>query len=427
MVPLRRLPGLLVFILVVGFGLASTVTLRADWPQWRGPNRDGHTALGDTLPRKLSAEPRILWRQPAGPGLASPLVVGDRVLVFDAQNGQETLRALEATTGAERWRQTVDVPVSDSQGPTGPRCTPVAQSNRVYAVSCRGELQCRSIEDGNLLWHANYSSNFGAVFIGEKGAAVGASRHGNNSTPLVDGDQVIACAGSTNEASVIALDAATGAVRWRSQNDVAGYAAPVVGTPGGIRQYVCFTAEAAIGLECKTGRLLWRHPFKTAFGRHAATPVIDGDRVIVSTHQAGVVALEIRRQGDLQSATPVWTNREAAMNFSSPVQAGGILFGLGASRNVVAVEAATGSLRWNQDGWYTTPQDKAHGGFITDAATLLMLTDGGELGLFDLQDPAGKSLGRAQVCGANWCNPAWSNGRLILRDAKSWICLDLGH
>lgn len=419
MVPVSRLLGLIL--------LAAATTLRADWPQWRGPNRDGHTSPKDALPRTLSAEPKVLWRQPAGPGLASPIIVGDRVVVFDAQDGQETLRSLDTKTGAERWRQSVDVPFSDSQGPTGPRCTPVAHGKRVYAVSCRGELQCRSLEDGHLLWHVNYSTNFGAVFIGEKGASQGASRHGNNSTPLIDGNLVIACAGSTNGAGVIALDAATGALKWRSQNDVAGYAAPVVGAPGGVRQYVCFTAEAAIGLECKTGRLLWRHPFKTAFGRHAATPLIDGNRVIVSTHQAGIVALEIRNQGDLQTATPVWTNREAAMNFSSPVQVGPIVYGLGATRNVVAVEAATGTLRWSQDGWFTTPKDKAYGGFLSDGTRLLMLTDGGELGLFDLTDSAGKSQGRAQVCGANWCNPAWSNGRLVLRDAKSWICLDLGH
>ena len=419
MVPRGPILGLLV--------LATAMALQADWPQWRGPKRDGHTSPDDSLPRSLASEPKVIWRQPAGPGLASPLVVRDRVLVFDAQDGQETLRSLDARTGVEHWRQAVDIPFSDSQGPTGPRCTPVADGTHVYAVSCRGELQCRALEDGHALWRVHYTSNFGALFIGEKGASQGASRHGNNSTPLLDGKRLIACAGSTNGASVIALNALTGAVLWKSQNDIAGYAAPVVGTLGGIRQYVCFTAEAAVGLECETGRLLWRHPLKTAFGRHAATPLIDGNHVIISTHQAGLIALEIRKDGDVQSATPAWTNREAAMNFSSPVQVGTGIYGLGASRNVVAVDGATGATRWSQEGWYTSPKDKAYGGFLTDGKTLLMLTDGGELGLFDLEDSTGRSLGRAQVSGANWCNPAWSKGHLVLRDAKSWICLDLGH
>ena len=417
MVPHSRLLGLLV--------LASVTTLQADWPQWRGPTRDGHTSPDDLLPRSLAPEPKVLWRQPAGPGLASPILVRDRVLVFDAQDGQETLRSLDAKTGIETWRQKVDVPFSDSQGPTGPRCTPVVDGTHVYAVSCRGELQCRSLDDGHAVWRVHYSSNFGAIFIGEKGASQGASRHGNNSTPLIDGKRLIACVGSTNGASVVALDALTGGVLWKSQNDLAGYAAPVVGTLAGIRQYVCFTAEAAVGLECESGRLLWRHPLKTAFGRHAATPLIDGNRVILSTHQAGLIALEIRQDGDLQSANALWTNREAAMNFCSPVQVGAGIYGLGASRDVVAVDAATGAMRWSQEGWFTTPKDKAYGGFLTDGTTLLMLTDGGELGLFALEDPNGRSLGRAQVSGANWCNPAWSKGHLVLRDAKSWICLDL--
>jgi outer membrane protein assembly factor BamB len=401
--------------------------MAGDWPQWRGPARDGHPDVQDHLPRSLAQEPTVVWRIPAGPGLASPVVVGNTVFLFDAQEGKETLRAHSLDRAQESWRVVIDDPFTDSQGPTGPRCTPVADGDRIYAVSCRGELQCRARADGKRLWHLNYSSDFGAVFVGEKGNSQGASRHGNNGTPLIDGDRLIACAGSTNGAGIVALNKHSGAVIWKSQNEVAGYAPPLVATLAGIRQYICYTAEAALGLESESGRLLWRFPLKTAFGRHAATPLIDHDRVILSAHQAGMIALDIRNQGSNQIAVPAWTNPEVDMNFSSPVQCGTTIYGLGTSRNLVAVDAVQGAIQWSRDGWFTTPKDKAYAGFLTDGRTLLILTDGGVLGLLATDDPAGKELGRLQVAGSHWCNPAWSNGMLVLRDSKSWICLNLGH
>ncbi len=426
MTPFRRL-NLPLLRAVLALGLGTLWLHSADWPQWRGPERDGHATTGDPLPRHLAAEPSVAWRVPAGPGLASPIVASGKVFVFDAQDGQETLRALDRSTGKELWRQAVDAPFTDSQGPTGPRCTPMADGGFVYAVSCRGELQCRKVTDGTLVWRTSYTADFSAVFIGEKGAAQGATRHGNNGTPLIDGHRLIACVGSTNGASVVAFEAKTGKVLWKSQNDIAGYAAPLVATLAGVRQYVCFTADGVIGLECDSGRLLWRYGMKTSFGRHAATPVVAGDRVIVSSHQAGLIALQIRSGAGEQSVEGVWTNRDAAMNFSSPIRVNQTLYGLGPARNLVALDVSTGQIGWSQDGWFTSPKDKAHAGFLTDGSAVLVLTDGGELGLYSA-DPAGwKELGRAQVAGSNWCNPAWSGGHLFLRDAKSWICLDLSH
>lgn len=92
------------------------------------------------------------------------------------------------------------VPFTDTQGPRGPRNTPLVDGDRVYAVSCRGELRCLRTTDGALVWRANYVTNFGAVFIGEQGAATGATRHGNDGSPLVDGPHLIAQVGGTNDA-----------------------------------------------------------------------------------------------------------------------------------------------------------------------------------------------------------------------------------
>lgn len=417
----------LVLVLVLVLDAARA----ADWPRWRGPANDGHAPAGTPPIATLPAEPRVLWQVPAGPGLASPVVAGGVVLAFEAQDGMETLRAFDAQTGAERWRAAIDEPFSDSQGPTGPRSTPLVDGDRAYAVSCRGELQCRALADGKLIWRVNYLTNFGASFTGEKGNTPGAARHGNNGSPLVDGDHLLACPGGTNGAGVVCLDKRTGAVVWKSLDDMAGYVPPVVAELAGRRQVIAFTAEGVVGLDRRDGRELWRVPVKTAFARHAATPVVVGDLVIAGSHQAGLLGLRVTAAGDGCQVTTVWTSKEAAPNFASPVAVDGHVYGLGPAKNVVCVEAATGALKWSQPGVFTTSADKAFGGFLAVGPRILTLTDAGELVLFDADPAAYRERGRAQVAGVNWCNPALADGVLYMRDglkqAGAWRAVKLAE
>ncbi len=388
----------------------------ADWPQWRGPARTGDAAPSEPPLTSIPAEPRVLWRVRAGEGLASPVVADGRVFLFDAQEGKETLRALSTADGHELWRTTVDETFRDSQGPAGPRCTPVVDEGLVFAQSCRGELACLGVADGVRRWSVNYSRDFGAVFTGEKGNAPGATRHGNNGSPVVDGDLLYASVGSTNGAGMVCFEKGTGKVRWKSGNEIAAYAAPMVATLAGRRQIVNFMADALTAFDAADGRQLWRVPVKTAFARHVTTPVIDGDHVIVSSHEYGLFAVEITQAGGAFTAREMWKRKESAMNFSSPVAGERSLYGLGPDRNVVGVDLATGALQWRQDGWFSTSGDHAHASFLRVGGRVLTLTDGGELVLFAAGRERCEVLGRAQVCGGNWCNPAYSDGRLYLRD-----------
>jgi len=419
--------------LVLAHGLATAGCgrlLAGDWPQWRGPARTGHAAPDEKPLSGLPESVRTVWKVPAGEGFASPVVAAGRVYAMDAQNGKETLRALDAADGHELWRTAVDDVFRDTQGPPAPRCTPVVADGRVYAQSCKGELLCVAAADGHRLWSVNYVRDFGAVFSGEKGNAPGATRHGNNGSPWVADGWVWASAGSTNDAAIVALDAATGAVRWKGGRDIAAYAAPMVATLDGTRQVVDFMADAVVGLDAADGRVLWRHPMKTAFARHVMTPLVRGTQVVVGSHQTGLVGLQLSREGTGWKVAAAWTNREAAPNFSSPVAVGDLLFGLGPQRDVVCVDAPTGKLRWSKSGWISTSADKAHAGFVAvGGTTVLMLADAGELVLFAAEGSACRELGRAQACGTTWCNPAYAGGRLYLRDGirtgGTWSCLDL--
>lgn len=397
----------------------------ADWPQWRGPTRTGHAAADAKLITSLPAEPKTLWRIKAGEGLASPVVAGGKAFLFDSQDGKETLRAVNAADGKELWRTAIDTPFKDSQGPVGPRCTPVVDAERVYVQSCRGELQCLSVVDGKKLWGVNFTKDFDGLFIGEKGAAQGAMRHGNSGPPALDGDHLIVQVGSTNGASVVCFDKKTGKVIWKSQNDVAGYGAPIIESDTGVKHVVSFTADGVIGLQPDSGELIWRVPVKTTFARHAATPVIAQNMIVVSSHQVGLIGINLSKAGARQK----WVNKAAAINFASPVAVGQHLYGLGPTKNVQCVELANGEVKWSKDGWWTTSADKAYGAFLVLGPNILALTDSGTLILFAADPKECRELGRAQVCGANWCNPAYVDGRLFLRDGNrqsgDWMCLAL--
>jgi outer membrane protein assembly factor BamB len=224
---------------------------------------------------------------------------------------------------------------------------------------------------------------------------------------------------------VVCFNKRNGEVIWKSQNDVPGHSGPVIADIGGVKQLVSFTAEAVIGLEASHGALLWRHPVKTRLGRHIATPVIVGDMVMVASFQAGLIGIKIRHDENRFKAEQAWVARDSAINFSSPVAIGHHLYGVGPARDLICVDIQTGKLAWAKDGFFTSPPGRTHASFLVMGDAILVLTDTGWLVLI-APDPAEcRELSRVQVCGANWCNPAYADGRLYLRDAQELLCLQL--
>ena len=183
--------------------------------------------------------------------------------------------------------------------------------------------------------------------------------------------------------------------------------------------------DFALRVDAGNGSLLWRLPLNTRLGRHVTTPVVADDLVIVGSYQLGLMAVKVTREGEAFKAELVWTNKEAATNFSSPVAAGGLVYGVGPRQNVYCVEARTGKLLWSQAGLIRASGDRAFASFIVIGGTLLMLNDAGELVLFAASPAGFQAAGRTQACGVTWCSPAYADGRLYLRDAKTLLCLDL--
>lgn len=396
-------------------------SLRAeDWPQWRGSHQDGVSrvpAPGEAF--RLPAAADYAWRIRAGEGFGSPVVAGGKVWVMDHQDGKEVLNCLDATSGQRIWKEVIDEAFKDNQGPAGPRSTPTVSGDRVLAVSCRGRLQCRNAETGALVWEKDYHRDFGALFIGETGEAQGAARHGNTAGVLVREGRVYALAGGLKEGAVVCLNLADGSLVWKALQGDVGYAPPVWAQVGGTDQLVCFLAHSLVGLDPAGGKLLWEFPMETRFSRHVMTPVVDekAGLVAISSNQQGLIGLKLKA-GDAAAwkVEEAWRNKEAAMNFSSPVLSQGNLYGLGAQRNLVCVEMASGATKWSETGFVSGSAGKAHASFLAWGSWILALLDSGELLAFQ-SNPAGLEIAsRVQGCGQTWSSPALDGKALYLKD-----------
>jgi len=407
---------------IVALSVAALSASGGDWPQWRGPARNGYASADTPAISSLPKEMKPVWKIPVGGGFSSPIVAGDKLIYLDEQQGKECAHVLEAETGKELWRMPYAEVYFDEWG-AGPRSTPIVEGDRLYAQACNGEFRCFNLADGKLVWQTSFDKDFGARFLGSKAREGTASRRGNNGSGVIAGERIILPVGGTNGASLVCFDKLTGKVLWKSGSDEAAYSSFMIATLGGQQQIVAFTADALLGADIATGKILWRVPLKTNAKRHAASPVVAGDTVIVNSHTIGLVCIRISRDSGGFKAAEAWVNKDLKINLATSVAVDGFLYILGPNQDYVCVNAATGALQWSQPGFGRGNKDWA--ATIVVGKNLLVLTEGGELALLAADPAKYTELGRLQVCGNTWSHPACANGKLFIRDSRELQCLDL--
>ena len=400
----------------------------ADWPQWRGPARDGQAPPGKTALNALPKEVKALWSIAVGNGQASPVIAGGRVVYLDEQQGQETAHAVELATGKELWHAAFDQSeqFANNYG-TGPRCTPLVEGDRVYVQSCRGEFRCLSAVDGKTIWRTSFEKDWGATFFGNKkenapeAKETAARRHGHNGSAVIDGDRIFVPVGSPTKGTLVAFDKATGKVLWTVGSDNTAYSSVMVATLGGTRQAVHLTADSLMGVNVASGKLLWRAPVKTGAKRHVLTPLIVGDTVTIASSSVGLTKFEIKQEGGVFKITEAWKNDRLKITLATPVLVGGHLYGLGqgSKTDFVCVDFNTGEVKWTQPGFVD------YAAVIAVGDRLLVQSSSGELLLLRANPQKFEELGRTQACGNTWSHPAFADGRLVLRDKRQLFALEL--
>lgn len=411
-------PLALLSILALG-SMAASAT---DWPQWRGPSRSGHAPLSTPVPSTLPKEVKPVWKVAVGGGHSSPVLAGNKLVYLDENGTREVAHVLDAATGKEQWKVDYADRFQDEWG-AGPRATPILDGDRLYVQSCNGELRCLSLADGKTIWQANFEKDFGVKFLGSKANEGTATRRGNNGSGVIDGNRFVVPVGGTEGASLVCFDKLTGKVLWKSGDDEAAYSSFMIGTLAGVKQVVAFTAEALLGADLETGKILWRVPLKTNAKRHAASPVIFGDRVAVNSHTFGLACYEVTKDSGGFKASEAWVNKDLKINLATPVLVDGYLYCQGPDKDYVCADAKTGHKKWTQTGFGLGKKDYAS--TIAVGNNLLVLSEDGTLLLLAANPEKYLELGRVQVCGNTWSFPAYADGKLFVRDGRSLQCIDL--
>jgi len=331
-------------LLVLGLMLlasASAAMAIADWPQWRGPNRDGlvsDASIPRTWPKELKQE----WKVTVGVGHSSPVVANGRIYVFARQAEQEVVLCLDAATGKEIWRSGQSIAYEMHNAARahgkGPKSTPVLYDGNVYTLGISGVLSCHETRTGNLRWRREFSQQYPNT----------SPLFGTAMSPLVLNGQVIAHVGGHDKGALMAFDARTGASKWANEMDGPAYSSPIVVDMAGTRQVVTFMQSAFVGVDAATGKLLWKVPAKTQYDENSVTPIAYKDLLIVSREEQGLEAFRLMKQGAGIVPVQVWSNKETQLYMNTPVLQGKVLVGL-SSRNkgqIFSIDADTGKTLW---------------------------------------------------------------------------------
>lgn len=395
---MRRLRFTLMLCLICGVAAA------ADWPQFRGPNRDGISPEAAVLKSWPASGPKVLWKAPLGEGYSQVVSAKGRLFTLAQQGEEQIALAFEAGTGKRLWRTRIDREYNDGQG-DGPRSTPTVDGELVYVLSAHGKLAALRAANGQVAWQHDLRAEYGAD----------PPQWGVSTSPLVEGNLLIVNVGGSGNKSIVAFDKTTGKPVWTSQGDAAGYSAPIAITVRGVRQVIVFTADAILSISPKDGRLFWRSGWKTDYDVNAATPIfLPPDKLFVSSgYGTGSALLQINRT----NVAEVWRSRGMKNQFSSSVLHDGVIYGFD-DATLKAIDAATGKERWKTRGF-------GHGSLILAGGHLIVLSDRGKLALVEATPAEYRELGNAQVLdGKCWTAPSLADGRLYVRNEEQLIALD---
>ena len=388
----------------LAFCLIASIVAGADWPQFRGPNRDGISPESAVLKSWPASGPKVLWKAPLGEGYSQVVSTKGRLYTLAQQGEEQVAIAFDGATGKRLWRTRIDREYNDGQG-DGPRSTPTVDGELVYVLSAHGKLAALRTANGQVAWQHDLRAEYGA----------NPPQWGVSTSPLVEGKLLIVNVGGAGNKSIVAFDKTNGKVVWTSQGDGAGYSAPIAITVRGVRQVIVFTADAILSISPEDGRLFWRSGWKTDYDVNAATPIfLPPDKLFVSSgYGTGSALLQINRT----NVSEVWRSRGMKNQFSSSVLHDGVLYGFD-DATFKAIDAATGKERWKTRGF-------GHGSLILAGGHLIVLSDRGKLALVQATPEEYRELGNAQVIeGKCWTSPSLADGRLYVRNEEELIAFD---
>lgn len=394
-------------IVILGMSAIAAAQTGGDWPQWRGANRDGISKETGLLKEWPADGPPLAWKASgAGGGYSSFAVANNRLYTMGLRGTREFVVAFDVATGKEVWATAHGGAFRNDRG-DGPRGTPTVDGDRIYALGGNGDLSALDVKTGKVAWTMNVLDKFGGSNI----------TWGISESPLVIGDKVLVNAGGPG-ASIVALNKKDGSLVWKSQSDRAGYSSGMPIQVGNQTQVVFFTHNRAVGLDLKDGKLLWEYARASNNVANAATPIVRGNRVFVSSdYGTGAALVEIKADG---KAAEVYFTKDMRNHHSSSVLVGDYLYGF-SSAILTAMRFDTGEIAWRD-------RSIGKGSLVYADGNLYAFSENGVVGLIEASPTGYKEKGRFRIqqdALPTWTHPVVAGGRLYLRDQDTIYAYDV--
>jgi outer membrane protein assembly factor BamB len=391
-----------------------------DWPQWRGPNRDGISQEKGLLKEWPKEGPKLIWQvKDIGAGFSTPAIVGDRIYVLTNEGlNNEQVEALSVSDGKKIWFTTIGKVGNPDQQPNYPaaRSTPTVDGDSIYVLGSDGDIASVETAGGKLRWKKNLRTDFGGV----------PGRWAYSESPLIDGDTLV-CTPGGSTATVVALSKKSGDVIWKaviSGNEEAAYtSAMVVEGPGG-KEYVQMLQKGLVGLDAKSGKVLWRaNKTVSKYGATIPTPVVYDSEVYSAGSGSGGALVKLKSADGKVEADQVYFSPKLPTAIGGAVKVGNLLFGT--SSALVCSDFATGEIKWDDRALGSASLCYADGNLYLhsengEVALVAAAADGyHEKGRFTPPDQPSRGSAKA------WAYPAIANGKLYIRDVGCLWCYDV--
>lgn len=382
-----------------------------DWSGWLGPQRDGWVSgfqPPTVWPKKLEKS----WQVEVGSGYGSPLVSGDRVYQHARQGEQEVVWCLDLKTGAVIWRKSYPAPFQMGGGGEkhgkGPKASPTLVDGKIFTLSITGVLSAWDATSGELLWRRDYSSRFEKTH----------PYWGVATSPLVDGNHVIVHFGNDEDGQLVALDATSGKEIWTQGQDGASYSSQLVVEIDGVRQIVEWNHRALLGVESATGRLLWEYEFPhEGHNQNMPTPVFHRGHILLGGENRGLLSLRPTRDGDQWTVKEAWYQEGVALDMSSAVINGDLLFGFShyGSGRFFCLDTKTGQIKWQGPG---RTGDNVM--FLSVPGYVVALINDGQLQVIAAKDDQLDTVASYQVSQTStWAPPVLWQDSILIKDDQT--------
>jgi len=391
--------------------------LAQDWPQWRGPGRDGVVSASGA-PVKWPESLKKGWQVEVGEGYSSPVLSGGRIFVHSRHDPDETVMAIDRSTGNVIWQKKYSAPFTKQTDAAkmakGPHATPLVVGKRLFTVGASAIVTAWDTATGDRLWSNDYSKTVDSskLFCGTSASPM-----------MANGNLIIQAGSDIHGGNVIALDPATGNEKWNWLGPGPGYASPISIVTGGKTHIVTLTEKSIVGIDAANGHLLWEAPFPDTWNENIVTPIWTGTHLIISGTRRGTHGYTLKESGGAWQATEVWKTTEVEMYMSSPVYGDGLLFGHSTKQRgqFVALNAATGNLKWQSEG-----RDGDQASVLLTPRSVVYLTNGGDLIVASRTAPKYALEKRYKVSAAEtWASPILAGSDLYVRDTNMLTHLSL--